>query len=800
MKRIIALLLVAVMMLTMFVACGNNETPDPTDKPTDKATGDNTPTDKPTDPADEADLEAAKEFLKAQVLKNNTELKNARSFDVPAQIKIGTLTYTVEWKSSLELVTIADSKTAGFKTVTLPAKNEEETTYTLTATVKYGEESVELVVNCVLPVINNEGIVSDLQAETAYKMFLYQANTQQNLYATHAMDQDKYYKTTNDAKEAPDFFAEVVDGGYKFYTMIDGAKKYVEAWLEMSDPAKPSKRLRYVDSTENVWTYEADTNAWFVTLEGTKYVLGTYGTFTTFCISEATYINAENTGKTQFPANFMTKEVAESLTPDDKVDLAIPQMENNLKPVPGTAYRFGFVHGGKGNAVYYVTGSMSSYYLATSENIANGANFYVEETEGGYYLYFAANKEAAKTYLNVVVNGTHINAVYGDAPVSVYTWDDKLKTLKTNLDGTDYIIGTSATGTYTTLQPAKTTDNFYAQFVAAPEGAEDTPVGPQKVTLADAAKLDDGTKVIIKGVVVEIKEAWTDQYKNNSVYISDGANTFYVFRTETQVALGDFITVEGEIGSYNGAKQIAKGATVTITAATALDAAAKLEDGTAVVIKGKVSEIKEAWTDQYKNNSVYITDGTNTFYVFRTNFKLDLNDEVVVVGEIGSYNGAKQIAKGAMAVVTTKAPTEGGEEGGEEEVVIEGEKFSIAANTGVLSNENKTITWTSDNYTIANNQGASTSAIRTSDADHFRVYAKSDFAVSAKNDKKIVKVTIVCQNEGYATKAVESLTTDGAKATAEENVVTIVAEAGVAAVEFTATAQFRVTDIYVVFA
>ncbi|MBP3314282.1 MAG: hypothetical protein J6M03_00545 [Clostridia bacterium] len=803
MKRIIALLLVAVMMLTMFVACNKNETPDPTDKPTDKATGDNTPTDKPTDPADEPDLEAAKEFLKAQVLKTSSALTTTKTFDVPAQIKRGTLTYTVEWKSSLEAVTVAESATAGFATVTIPATNEEETTYTLTATIKYGEESIELVVNCVLPVIDNAGITSDLQEEVAYKMFLYQGSFAQNLYATHAMDQDKYYKTTNDAKEAPDFFAEKVDGGYKFYTMIEGAKKYVNAYLvydETND--KYSKRLNYVDATDNVWTYEADTNAWFVNLpqgeETVKYVLGTYGDFKTFCISEASYISPSNTGITQFPANFITKEVAESKTPDEEQAKPIPQMENPLQPEVGTAYKFGFVHGGKDNAVYYVTGSMSSYYLATSENVANGANFYVEAAEGGYYLYFLG-ADSAKTYLNVVVNGTHINAVYGAEPVSVYVWDADLKTLKTTLDGTEYIIGTSATQTYTTLQPAKTEGSFYAQFVAVPEGGE-TPVGPQEVTLADAAKLDDGTKVIIKGVVVEIKEAWTDQYKNNSVYISDGANTFYVFRTETQVALGDFITVEGEIGSYNGAKQIAKGATVTITAATALDAAAKLEDGTAVVIKGKVSEIKEAWTDQYKNNSVYITDGTNTFYVFRTNFKLDLNDEVVVVGEIGSYNGAKQIAKGAMAVVTTKAPTEGGEEGGEEEVVIEGEKFSIAANTGVLSNENKTITWTSDNYTIANNQGASTSAIRTSDADHFRVYAKSDFAVSAKNDKKIVKVTIVCQNEGYATKAVESLTTDGAKATADENVVTIVAEAGVAAVEFTATAQFRVTDIYVVFA
>jgi hypothetical protein len=441
---------------------------------------------------------------------------------------------------------------------------------------------------------------------------------------------------------------------------------------------------------------------------------------------------------------------------------------------------------------------MSGYYLATSENIANGANFYVEETEGGYYLYFAANKEAAKTYLNVIVNDTHINAVYGDAPVSVYTWDDKLKTLKTNLDGTDYIIGTSATGTYTTLQPAKTTDNFYAQFVAAPEGAEDTPVGPQEVTLADAAKLDDGTKVIIKGVVVEIKEAWTDQYKNNSVYISDGVNTFYVFRTGTQVALGDFITVEGEIGSYNGAKQIAKGATVTITAATALDAAAKLEDGTAVVIKGKVSEIKEAWTDQYKNNSVYITDGTNTFYVFRTNVKLDLNDEVVIVGEIGSYNGAKQIAKGAMAVVTTEAPStdEGGEEGGEETTA--GEKFAIAASKGTLAADSETISWASENFTILVEKDNSITAIRVTDEDHFRLYQDSKMTITAAEGKKIAKVIITCT--GNKNLAAESIVTEGVTFAIEGTVATLTAEAGVDAIVIDAVAQTRISSIEVIFA
>ena len=476
MKRIIALLLVAIMMLTMFVAC-NTETPDPTDKPTDKATEDNQPTDKPTDPADEPDLEAAKEFLKAQVLKTSSALTTAKSFDVPAQVKIGTLTYTVEWKASIEAVTVSESATAGYATVNVPATNAEETTYTLTATIKYGEESIELVVNCVLPVIDNAGITSDLEEEVAYKMFLYQGTFAQNLYATHAMDQEKYYKTTNNAKEAPDFFAEKVDGGYKFYTMIEGAKKYVNAYLvydEAND--KYSKRLNFVDATDNVWTYEADTNAWFVNLpqgeETVKYVLGTYGDFKTFCISEASYITAANTGITQFPAAFITKEVAENKAPDEEQAKPIPQMENPLQPEVGTAYKFGFVHGGKDNKVYYVTGSMSTYYLATSENVASGANFYVEAAEGGYYLYFLG-ADSAKTYLNVVVNGTHINAVYGAEPVSVYVWDADLKTLKTTLDGTEYIIGTSATQTYTTLQPAKTEGNFYAQFVAVPEGGEE---------------------------------------------------------------------------------------------------------------------------------------------------------------------------------------------------------------------------------------------------------------------------------------------------------------------------------------
>ena len=829
MKRIIALLLVAVMMLTMFVAC-NTETPDPTDKPTDKATEDNKPTDKPTEPADEADLEAAKAFLKAQVLKNNTELNTAKTFDVPAQIKIGTLTYTVEWASSIEAVTVAESATAGFATVTIPATNTEETTYTLTATIKYGEESIQLAINCILPVLDLAGITSDLEEEVAYKMFLYHATFAQNLYATHAMDQDKYFKTTNDAKEAPDFFAEKVDGGYKFYTMIDGAKKYVNAYLVYDEAnAKYSKRLNFVDATDNVWTYEADTNAWFVNLpqgeESVKYVLGTYGDFKTFCISEASYITPSNTGISQFPANFITKEVAENKTPDEEY---VPEYEeysigdaleledgtgviifgvvSEIKTAWSDQYKNISVNITDGKDTYYlyrlatnvevgdaivVTGKVGSYNGAKQIAAGATAEIIAEKTlaeavalEDGAYVLVKGTVSEIKTAWSDQYGNISVNITDGTNTLYLYR-------LATNVKVDDVVTVVGKVGSYNGAK--QIAQGAFAIVEGGEEGGEETPDEPTTVTIADALAAEDGTKVVFKGVVSEIKTAYSEQYKNISVNVTDGVDTIYCYRLSANVAVGDVVVITGESSSYNGAKQIAAGATAEITKPIALDAANAAEDGTAVIIMGTVSEIKTAYSEQYKNISVNITDGTNTVYCYRLAANVKVGDVIVVTGKVGSYNDAKQIAAGATAVIIQKAPEE-------EEVVIEGEKFSIAANTGVLSNENKTITWTSDNYTIANNQGASTSAIRTSDADHFRVYAKSDFAVSAKNDKKIVKVTIVCQNEGYATKAVESLTTDGAKATAEENVLTIVAEAGVAAIEFTATAQFRVTDIYVVFA
>jgi hypothetical protein len=86
-----------------------------------------------------------------------------------------------------------------------------------------------------------------------------------------------------------------------------------------------------------------------------------------------------------------------------------------------------------------------------------------------------------------------------------------------------------------------------------------------EVSLADAVALADGVRVIVKGTVKEINTEWSEKYGNITVTIEDAAgNTLYIYRLATNVKVGDVVTITGKMGSYNGSKQIAAGATAVI--------------------------------------------------------------------------------------------------------------------------------------------------------------------------------------------------------------------------------------------
>lgn len=139
-------------------------------------------------------------------------------------------------------------------------------------------------------------------------------------------------------------------------------------------------------------------------------------------------------------------------------------------PVVGVPYKLGMFQGNTANR-YYLTGSMSSFYMSTSTTATSGINVYLEETEGGYYLYSFIN--GTKTYINMVVSGTYVNGKYEEAASTVYAYDTAKNTLTANINNGTYAFGTRSDNTYTTVGPVNTTyNNFFCQFYAAGDVAK----------------------------------------------------------------------------------------------------------------------------------------------------------------------------------------------------------------------------------------------------------------------------------------------------------------------------------------
>ena len=66
----------------------------------------------------------------------------------------------------------------------------------------------------------------------------------------------------------------------------------------------------------------------------------------------------------------------------------------------------------------------------------------------------------------MVVSGTYVNGKFEETAATVYTYDETLKTLKADVNGTAYIFGTKADGTFKTIGPMKADSGcFYALFV-----------------------------------------------------------------------------------------------------------------------------------------------------------------------------------------------------------------------------------------------------------------------------------------------------------------------------------------------
>lgn len=171
---------------------------------------------------------------------------------------------------------------------------------------------------------------------------------------------------------------------------------------------------------------------------------------------------------------------------------------------------------------FYLTGLIENHYCATTEKIEEAKNFYLEAVDGGYHIWLLG-ADGKKQYMNVIKNGTYINAVFEEKASSVWTFNTTLKTFTTKLDNKDYFLGTKNDASYTTLGPvADASKAFYANFYVS------------NVFEAD------------KPYVISLNHE-----KNNKVYYLNGKlSGFYADTTEKAADASQFFFEKTEEGYY----------------------------------------------------------------------------------------------------------------------------------------------------------------------------------------------------------------------------------------------------------
>ena len=202
----------------------------------------------------------------------------------------------------------------------------------------------------------------------------------------------------------------------------------------------------------------------------------------------------------------------------------------------------------------------------------------------------------------------------------------------------------------------------------------------------------------IKGKVASIKSAFSTQYGDVTLYISDDGTSngqFYVYRAlylenkkwngeEPNVKVGDEIVVCGKLTNYNGTPETSQNAAYlySINGKTKADApavdisntpetaysiqkaieliAAGEGLGSEVYVEGVVKEVSEVST-QYGNATFVIGDGTaegatltayrmkylnNEKFTEETAKVLNVGDKVILKGKLMDYQGTNQISSG----------------------------------------------------------------------------------------------------------------------------------------------------------
>lgn len=491
-----------------------------------------------------SELEDAINFI-FQTYKNDAE-STPKDYDVMGKVPVGEKFFPVTWTVDVtEGVTVKESSKEGFYTIDVDEKSAKEIPYKLTATVTdedgntaskdfnrkvpaykvasyqdyvNAEEGAAVTINGVISGImsksdgdkENSVFVQDSKNEGGYYLYGLEKDPIADLKLKVGMTVEATgNKTTyNGTLELKSATITVVDEAIKAVTPVDYTETFKKA--EKADDAALVAKQALLVTIKGVEVTDQDTGSGYYKfkLDGVESYVRISSSSNCTTKEEAETMKANHTAKKGYTADVT----------------GLVQIYNNafyLIPVSADAFS-NFVLGDK----------------TPAEQIAHEIGKLAIADE------FAYNKEITLPLKGADFAGVTLSyAVTGNCLI----YDAATGKLTVNVEATD------KKGTITVTATAE-------GATAVTETFEIAIVEPSSIF--DATQKADGEEVTVKGIVIDIKEAWTEQYSNMSYTIMDDAGrTLYVFRTKTQAEIGDFVTVTGKMATYGGARQIGQGST-----------------------------------------------------------------------------------------------------------------------------------------------------------------------------------------------------------------------------------------------
>ena len=307
---------------------------------------------------------------------------------------------------------------------------------------------------------------------------------------------------------------------------------------------------------------------------------------------------------------------------------------------------------------------------------------------------------------------------------------------------------------------------------------------------------------------------WTPQ--NTIVSIDQNGNVTYVYpQTATEVIIEATVSYDGDIDStayrtFTVKIYPLKSATDENTKVTVENmtngsqlTVSEVTDTSNIVVENGEKEVLVAYDINVTENGQkvegnYIVklpapENTNAPYYI---YHIAEGQEPALVATVEELTGGYIVFEtthfSVYAIVVDK------EVEGDEPTQETTESLNIFGKTGTLASESLSISWEGTNIKFVTEKSSSQTPIRTSDADHFRVYQGTKTTISCVDGSVITKVVITTTESSYA-KALVDFTVTGGKATADGIIVTIEAESNATAIVISADAQWRLSKIEVTY-